>query len=143
MIAENYLPKGIRHLISAESGLNDGLAYPFVLLCILMLERSGSDGDLLSHWFVDVVLWEVGGAIFWDGLFGYLAGRLLKWDKRQKTIDLLNRSKIFQKHYLSVGLSRLVWLRFFMRVTALQRVGVIDREILTSRLLKSIFTQLL
>ncbi|WP_338041673.1 cation:proton antiporter domain-containing protein, partial [Lyngbya aestuarii] len=87
VIAEDYLPKGIRHLISAESGMNDGLAYPFVLLCILMLERSASDGDLLTHWFVDVLLWDVGGAIFWGWLFGHLAGRLLKWAERKKTIE--------------------------------------------------------
>lgn len=28
----------LRHIVSAESGANDGLAYPFVLLSIFMLK---------------------------------------------------------------------------------------------------------
>ena len=32
-VAEENLPNRLRHLISAESGYNDGLGLPFVLLC--------------------------------------------------------------------------------------------------------------
>jgi NhaP-type Na+/H+ or K+/H+ antiporter len=41
-VAEQNLPERIRHSISAESGANDGLAYPFVLLPILLLTNSAS-----------------------------------------------------------------------------------------------------
>ncbi|MDQ4000049.1 MAG: cation:proton antiporter, partial [Actinomycetota bacterium] len=47
-VAERNLPERLRHAISAESGFNDGLAYPFVLLPILFLMRP--PGDALSHW---------------------------------------------------------------------------------------------
>ncbi|MGA7934872.1 MAG: cation:proton antiporter, partial [Kovacikia sp.] len=93
VVAEENLPERIRHLISAESGSNDGLAYPFVLLCILILEKTTSQsepllpGTLLIHWLTQVVLWEVGGAVLFGGLFGYVAGRLLKWAERRKTIE--------------------------------------------------------
>lgn len=40
VVAEDDLPPRLRHVISAESGSNDGLAYPLVLLCILILEDS-------------------------------------------------------------------------------------------------------
>jgi NhaP-type Na+/H+ or K+/H+ antiporter len=36
-VAEENLPGRLRHLISAESGYNDGLALPFVLLPLLLL----------------------------------------------------------------------------------------------------------
>ncbi|MBE9127725.1 MULTISPECIES: cation:proton antiporter [unclassified Coleofasciculus] len=85
VVAEDYLPKRIRHIISAESGANDGLAYPLVLLCVLMLERSPTEA--LPHWFVHVVLWEVCGAVLFGVLLGYVAGRLLKWAERKKTIE--------------------------------------------------------
>lgn len=85
VVAEDDLPKRIRHIISAESGANDGLAYPFVLLPILMLEQSPTEA--LSDWFIHVVLWEVGGAVMFGALLGYVAGRLLKLAERKKTIE--------------------------------------------------------
>ncbi|MGQ4647871.1 cation:proton antiporter domain-containing protein [Lyngbya aestuarii] len=93
VVAEDNLPRRLRHLISAESGANDGLAYPLVLLSILMLEQFSSGDaqasltDLLSHWFTRVILWEVGVAIFCGVLLGYLAGCLLKLAERKKTIE--------------------------------------------------------
>lgn len=93
VVAEENLPDRIQHIISAESGTNDGLAYPFVVLCILILEKTTSEGEpltkgnLLPHWLTHVVLWEVGGAIVVGILFGYIAGRLLKWAERRKTIE--------------------------------------------------------
>ena len=47
-IAEHHLPQRIRQIISAESGVNDGLAYLFVLLPILLLRRA--PGEVLVHW---------------------------------------------------------------------------------------------
>jgi len=85
VVAEDNLPGRIRQIILAESGANDGLAYPFVLLCILMLKRSPTEA--LSHWFTHVLLWEVGGAVLFGVLLGYAAGRLLKWAERKKTIE--------------------------------------------------------
>ncbi|MEB3358533.1 MAG: cation:proton antiporter [Synechococcales bacterium] len=93
VVAEDNLPPRLRHIISAESGSNDGLAYPFVLLCILILEHASGQlpavntGGLLLHWFTRVVLGEVGGAIIFGGLAGYAAGQLLKWAERKKMIE--------------------------------------------------------
>nr|WP_228035135.1 cation:proton antiporter [Oculatella sp. LEGE 06141] len=92
VVAEENLPDRIRHIVSAESGANDGLAYPFVVLCILIVEKTTSNGrplsgNLLPHWLTHVVLWEVGGAVLFGAVFGYIAGRLLKWAERRKTIE--------------------------------------------------------
>ncbi|WP_051039202.1 cation:proton antiporter domain-containing protein [Nostoc sp. PCC 7524] len=85
VIAEEHLPNRLRHIVSAESGANDGLAYPFVLLSILMLKRTPTDA--LSHWFIHVLLWEVGGAIVFGVILGYVSGRLLEWAERKQTIE--------------------------------------------------------
>jgi len=76
-LAEKNLPDRVRYTLSAESGANDGLAYPFVFLPILLLSRPS--GEALSHWLTHTLLWEVGAAIVFGAFIGYGAGRLLEW----------------------------------------------------------------
>ncbi|MUG91420.1 sodium:proton antiporter [Scytonema sp. UIC 10036] len=84
-VAEENLPDRIRNAISAESAANDGLAYPFVLLPILILTRP--TGEALWHWFGKTLLWEVGGALLVGALIGLAAGKLLKWAERRQTVN--------------------------------------------------------
>ncbi|CAN5245444.1 sodium:proton antiporter [soil metagenome] len=74
-MAEDNLPGRVRHLLSGESGANDGLAYPLVFLSLLMIERPPADA--LTHWLTHVVLWEVGAAVALGAVMGYAAGCLL------------------------------------------------------------------
>ena len=83
-VAEENLPKRLIHFITAESGLNDGLGYPFVLLPILLL--SMPTGKALLQWSIRVVLLQVGGAALIGFSIGYIAGILLKWARRKETI---------------------------------------------------------
>jgi sodium/hydrogen antiporter len=76
-LAEKNLPDRVRYTLSAESGFNDGLAYPFVFLPILLLSRPPQEA--LSHWLTHTLLWEVGVAVVFGALIGYGAGRLLEW----------------------------------------------------------------
>ena len=84
-VAQKYLPSRLRHLISSESGANDGLAYPIVFLPLLLLTKP--PGAALSEWLVRVILWEVGGAILVGILLGYGSGRLLEWAEAKQTIE--------------------------------------------------------
>jgi NhaP-type Na+/H+ or K+/H+ antiporter len=72
-LAEERIPERVRHNLSAESGLNDGLAYLFVLLPVLLLtEPDRAWHELLTT----VLLWEVLGAAVFGALAGFLLGRL-------------------------------------------------------------------
>jgi NhaP-type Na+/H+ or K+/H+ antiporter len=82
-IAENHLPGRIRNLISLESAANDGLAYPFVWLSILMLTRP--TGEAMSHWIFKTILWEVVGAAIAGTVLGYGLGKLLLWVEQKQT----------------------------------------------------------
>ncbi|HEY7035005.1 MAG TPA: cation:proton antiporter, partial [Thermomicrobiales bacterium] len=84
-VAEENLPAHVRDAISAESGANDGLAYPFVVLGILLLTRSA--GDALVHWAMRTVLWEVGVGVLAAAAVGYAAGRLLRWAKVHALVE--------------------------------------------------------
>lgn len=68
-LARERLPRQLRQLISAESGLNDGLALPLVLLPVLFHDASAPEA--VERWVVHVLLWEVVAA----ALAGYALGR--------------------------------------------------------------------
>jgi len=84
-MAEEKLPARLRNLLSGESGANDGLAYPFVFLCILMLERPPSEA--LVHWLTLTLLWEVLAAVVIGAMLGYAAGWLLQLAKNREVIE--------------------------------------------------------
>lgn len=84
-VAEQNLPERLRHLLSAESGSNDGLAYLFVLLPILWLTRP--PGEAIVHWLTRTLLWEVTLAVLVGAGIGYGAGRLLEWAEANDIIE--------------------------------------------------------
>ena len=49
--AQRHVPINLRHLLSAESAANDGLAYPFLTLAIyLTVDNAGSTA--MAHWIL-------------------------------------------------------------------------------------------
>ena len=73
----------VRFGLTSEAGLNDGLAFPFVNLAIL-LSLSFANGDpWLGKWVFHSVLWEVGAGT----LGGWLIGRLFGWLTFQMPAD--------------------------------------------------------
>jgi NhaP-type Na+/H+ or K+/H+ antiporter len=89
-LAERAVPERIRNLISSESGANDGLAFPFVMLPVLLLDHSGNWA--LWTWLTTDVLWNVAGAIIFGIAFGWLAGVLFRWSSSRQSIDAVTRS---------------------------------------------------
>ena len=85
VVAKDNLPERLRQTISAEAGANDGLAYPLLLLAVLLLTHA--PGEALSEWLVHVWLREVGGAVLIGAFFGHLAGRALTWSEEKKIIE--------------------------------------------------------
>ena len=83
-LAERAVPPELRHAITAESSINDGLAGPFVALPIALLTVAGGVGvgPELEKWFVDAVLWQVGSALAVGAAAGYAASRMLRWANR-------------------------------------------------------------
>jgi sodium/hydrogen antiporter len=73
--AEENLPEPVRHVITAESGVNDGLGMPLVMVCIFQLHLA--TGEALAHWLTHTVLWETAGGIGLGALAGHAAGWLL------------------------------------------------------------------
>lgn len=83
--AVENIPSRIRQLLSGEAGANDGLAYPFVLLPIMLLD--GKSGTALHEWIVQVLLWAVLGAVGLGLVLGVVAGFIERWASRQEFLE--------------------------------------------------------
>ncbi|GAB4017852.1 cation:proton antiporter [Spirosoma koreense] len=65
----------VRFGLTAEAGMNDGMAFPFVYLAIAVAHPAFSVPDSLVHWFLYDLLYRVGVGV----LIGWLSGKLLAY----------------------------------------------------------------
>ena len=69
----------VRFSLTSEAGLNDGLAFPFVVLGTAMLAGQTGDGSAFLHWALVEVLWKVlAGVVIGGAIGGNAAGAALK-----------------------------------------------------------------
>ncbi|MND50224.1 potassium/proton antiporter [compost metagenome] len=61
----------VRFGLSGEAGLNDGIAFPFVILGLLFLQHNQSNSTWLLDWTLYSVLWAVPAGLF----IGYWMGK--------------------------------------------------------------------
>ncbi|CAK9889431.1 MULTISPECIES: cation:proton antiporter [Pseudomonas] len=61
----------VRFGLCGEAGLNDGVAFPFVLLGLLMIGPQAFNASSLLHWTLHDLLWAVPAGL----LLGYVMGR--------------------------------------------------------------------
>jgi sodium/hydrogen antiporter len=79
--AERVVPDRMRQDLSVESGANDGLAAPFVIMAAAAATATSAGSAALSS------LWQVAGAILLGGAVGGIAGAALTAAERHRTID--------------------------------------------------------
>ena len=79
--AEQGLPARTRQLLSMESGANDGLALPLVLLGVALV-LGHSLGSTALHG-----LYDVGAAVVVGVVIGLLAGRAVSWAVSRDDVD--------------------------------------------------------
>lgn len=81
------VPKHLRDLLSAESGCNDGMAFPFIYLSFYLIHYRPDASQVAYHWFCNTVLYEcVFGAVY-GVLIGYMGRHAIKWADRKGLID--------------------------------------------------------
>lgn len=120
----------VRHALSGEAGLNDGLAFPFVMLGLglLGLHPSSEAGFLnlwadrefgLLGWFGWDLVWAVAIGIAVGGLTGNLLGRaVVSLLRRGREMVALNEFLVLGSIALSYGLAELAYGYGFLAVFA-------------------------
>ncbi len=81
------VPKHLRDLLSAESGCNDGMAFPFVYLGLYIIHYGSHPNEVAFHWIVLTILYEcIFGAIY-GFTIGYIGRRGIRWAEKHDLID--------------------------------------------------------
>lgn len=81
------VPRHLRDLLSAESGCNDGMAFPFIYLSFYLIHYRPNTSEVAFHWFCNTILYEcIFGAIY-GVCIGYLGRHAIKWADSKDLID--------------------------------------------------------
>lgn len=81
------VPKHLRDLLSAESGCNDGMAFPFIYLSFYLIHYRPNAHEVALHWFCNTILYECVFGAFYGVMIGYGARHAIRWADRRGLID--------------------------------------------------------
>ncbi|KAI5368128.1 Putative cation/H+ exchanger, alkali metal cation/H+ antiporter Nha1 [Septoria linicola] len=81
------VPKHLRDLLSAESGCNDGMAFPFIYLALYIIKYRPHAGEVMYHWFCYTILYECIFGAFYGVCIGYIARRAIRAAHERDIID--------------------------------------------------------
>lgn len=79
------VPKRIRDLLSAESGCNDGVSFPFLFMGLSLITKSTA-GGVFKKWFLITILYQCVVGIALGLLLGFLFNRLYRFSEKRQMI---------------------------------------------------------
>lgn len=81
------VPGHLRNLLSAESGCNDGMAFPFIFLSLNLVVHPGNARLIVKDWFTLTILWECFFGCLLGSVLGLLLRHLMAFAERKNLID--------------------------------------------------------
>ena len=108
------VPNRLKHLLSSESGCNDGISFPFLYVGLAILTKS-SGGSAFKYWLLNTVLYQCAAGIIVGMIIGTVSNRVLRFCDRKGYIS----SSAFIVFYLllavlSVGIGSMVGMDDFL-----------------------------
>ncbi|KAK0187595.1 Sodium/hydrogen exchanger family-domain-containing protein [Armillaria mellea] len=85
--ADKHVPAHIRHLLAAESGCNDGAAFPFLYIALYLIIDAPSTGRAIKDWFLLLWLYQVILGVVIGSCLGFGFRHLMKFCERHDLID--------------------------------------------------------
>ena len=95
--ADNNVPKDLQQIITAESGANDGLGYPFLFFALYLIKYVGGGGVVpaedggarraMALWFGETWGYTILLSVAYGAAVGWLAKELLHWAEERKFVD--------------------------------------------------------
>ncbi|ODV89105.1 hypothetical protein CANCADRAFT_27467, partial [Tortispora caseinolytica NRRL Y-17796] len=81
------VPGHLRNLLSAESGCNDGMAYPFAFVAIYIIQSPDNSAVAFKDWICLCVLYECVFGCFLGACIGWSSRHVIKFAERHNFID--------------------------------------------------------
>lgn len=81
------VPGHLRNLLTAESGCNDGMAFPFIYLSLGLITYKGHPGETIKDWVLLTVLWECFFGTLLGVFLGYTLRKAVTFAEGKKLID--------------------------------------------------------
>jgi NhaP-type Na+/H+ or K+/H+ antiporter len=90
--ADKHIPKPLQRIITAESGANDGLGYPFLFLALYLIKymgpgQDGNAGTAIGLWFYETWVYTIILSVIYGFTVGWIAKELLHWAEERKFVD--------------------------------------------------------
>lgn len=80
------VPKRLKDMLSAESGCNDGISFPFLYVGLTLLKQSTA-GQAFKEWFLLTILWQCVFGTFIGLVIGVSFNRILRFSDSRGYID--------------------------------------------------------
>jgi sodium/hydrogen antiporter len=77
------VPGHLRNLLSAESGSNDGMAFPFLYLALYIILDHYNAGRAIKDWILITILYEVVLGTVLGAIIGILWRKAIKFAERR------------------------------------------------------------
>lgn len=122
----------LRQSLTGEAGLNDGTAFPFVLLAVGLSDQQLHElGPGLVNWILVDLLWKVTVGLLFGAIAGYVLGKaILKirsmHDQHEGTEELLTIGLIAIVYGLALALNSYAFLAVFAAAVSLRRIEMMD-----------------
>ncbi|OBZ84443.1 putative Na(+)/H(+) antiporter C3A11.09 [Choanephora cucurbitarum] len=84
--AEKHVPAHIRNALSAESGANDGMGFPFLFLALFLISEPNV-GTAIGKWIYLTLLFQIALSCVIGLVVGYVARKILQWSEKNHLID--------------------------------------------------------
>jgi Na(+)/H(+) antiporter len=91
------VPKHLRDVLSAESGCNDGMAFPFIYLALYLIHYKPHANEVTFHWIVITILYECVFGAFYGFMIGYIGRHGIKY---AETHDLVDRESFLVFYFV-------------------------------------------
>ncbi|KAJ6487699.1 Sodium/hydrogen exchanger family-domain-containing protein [Mycena sanguinolenta] len=106
--ADKHVPAHIRHLLAAESGCNDGAAFPFLYLSLYLI-LDDTTNDAIRDWFLKLWIYQIILGVVIGSLIGFGFRYLMKFSERHSLIDRHSYvAQYVSLALLSIGLTTLL-----------------------------------
>lgn len=93
--ADKNIPKNLQKIITAESGANDGLGYPFLFLALYLIKYNGDGGlgqtghtaKAMGYWFGEMWGYTIILSLIYGVTVGWIAKELLHFAENRKFVE--------------------------------------------------------